>query len=253
MDFSLSEEEKGARRMLRGFAMRAIGPRAAVVDADPEHRFDWELVGKADGLHIMGMPIPEEYDGAGLSLFSLFIAAEELAYGDAGFSSCIGISWLNEVMILMEGRPENYRRFLPMLSSEEGVMSANAVTEAMGVSDSWTYNRYIPGTLRTMSRRDGNDYVTNGGLAGLYLVLASLDPGGGRDRSAYFYVTGDAPWVSVGRVEDKMGQRALQNAEVVFADVRVPAGTSKARREKACGTWRTCIIPWLAGRRARAP
>lgn len=243
VDFSLSEVEKDVRRTLREFAVKEIRPRAAVVDRDPEHRFDWEIVRRAAGLHLMGLPMPEEYGGASLPLFSLVLAVEELAYGDAGISSCIGMNWLNEIMILLEGKPENYSRFLPLLCSEEGNLSANAVTEPMAGSDAWTYRRYIPGALRTIAVRDGSDYVingakahvSNGGLASLYIVLASLDPGGDRDAAAYFYVPGDTPGLSVGRVEDKMGQRALQNAEVIFTDVRVPA--ENLYGEEGKGLW----------------
>ncbi|MBN2027175.1 MAG: acyl-CoA dehydrogenase family protein [Actinobacteria bacterium] len=243
VNFSLSEEEKGIRRMLNEFAVKEIRPRAAAVDKDPEHRFDWEIVRKAARLNILGMPVPEAYGGAGLPLFSLAIATEELAYGDAGISSCIGMNWLNEIMIILEGNQYNYERYLPMLSAQEGNLSANAVTEPMAGSDAWTYRRYLPGALRTIARKDGSDYVingvkahvTNGGLADLYLALASLDPNGGRDASAYFYVPGDAPGVSVGMVEDKMGQRVLQNAEVIFTDVRVPA--ENLYGEEGKGLW----------------
>ncbi|MBN2027171.1 MAG: acyl-CoA dehydrogenase family protein [Actinobacteria bacterium] len=255
VDFALTEEEQDTRRMLREFALNEIRPRAVEVDKDPEHKFDWEIIRKAAELDILSMPIPEAYGGAGMPLFTLVLAIEEIAYGDAGTATTIGINWANVALILIEGKPENYGKYLPLLASREGMLSCNACTEASGGSDCATYSRYIPGTHKTMARKDGSDYVLNGtktfitnaGVADLYLILASLEGYEGRDSTAFFYVPGNAPGLSIGKVEDKMGQRTSPTADVVLSDVRLPE--ENVFGELGKGVWyvENCLFPISRG------
>ncbi len=230
IDFSLTEEERIIRTELRKFCASEVRPRALAVDRDPDHDFDWEIIKRLAEHGYLGLIVPEAYGGSGASLFSLGVAIEELAYADAGIATTVGVTWGLQIMIMLEGNPAHMEQYLPLLCSKDGNLGGMASTEPGGGSDQLSACRFRPGYTQTTAVLVGDEYVingtkqftSNGGLAKLYLVFATRDRKAGKEATLQIYVPGDAPGLSIGRTEDKMGQRAGQTTSLIFEDVRVP-------------------------------
>ena len=220
MNFSLTEEQKLLRKMARDFVQNEIVPVAAEYDESGE--FPWPVIRKAHQLGLMNMTIPEEYGGVGGSIIEVCIVAEELFAGCAGIGTSILTNFLSTMPIILAGTHEQKERFLaPLL--DELILGDFCLTEPDAGSD--------VANLRTSITRDGDDYIlngakmfiTNGGVANFHVVFATFEPGKRNYRAfCTFVVPSDTPGVSVGKKENKMGQRASDTAEVIFENVRVP-------------------------------
>src|SRR5436305_13251843 len=135
----------------------------------------------------------------------------------------IAVQELGSLGIKLAGTAEQKQRFLPRLASGEWLV-AYALTEPGSGSDS--------AAMRTAARRDGDEYVLNGGkrfitnagVAGLYVVFAKTDPDAGHSGISAFVVEADAPGLEVGRIEPKMGIKGSTTGEIFFDDCRIPAG-----------------------------
>ncbi|MBU0973136.1 MAG: acyl-CoA dehydrogenase family protein [Proteobacteria bacterium] len=230
LDFTFTPEEQAMQKELKKLCRNEIRPRAWAVDRDPQHNFDMDMVRILAENEYLGMLTPEEYGGAGASFMSLGLATEELAYSDAGVATSVGICWAMQLMLILEGNPYHMEKYLPMLSSPKGNLAALSTTEPGGGSDQLSLARFRPGFTQTTAVRNGNHYLvngskqftTNGGLADLYLVYATADVEAGHEATLQLLVEGDAPGISFGPFEDKMGQRASPTACVYFKDVKVP-------------------------------
>ena len=219
----LTEEQREIQRTAREFAMREIAPFSAQWDADSH--FEPALVPKLAALGLLGMMIPERYDGLGLDTLTYLVALEEIATIDASVAVMLSVhNSLPTQMILRWGTDEQKERFLkPMARGER--LGAFALSEPEAGSDA--------ASLRTQARRDGADWILNGtkawvtsGTSGdIILVMARTDlpedRRGARGISA-FIVTPDLPGFSVGKKEDKMGLRASPTVQLHFSDMRVP-------------------------------
>lgn len=231
IDFSLTDEEKAIQSELRKLCAREVRPRAESADRDPENKFNWDIIKILAEQGYMGLIVPEEYGGAGASLFSLAVAIEELAYADAGIATTIGTTWGLQLMIMLEGNQGHMEEYLPLLSSANGNLGAMSTTEPGGGSDQLSARRYRPGFTQTTAVREGNEYVingtkqftSNGGLASLYLVYATQDRKAGPEATVQLFVPGDADGLSFGVPEEKMGQRAGITCSVIFDNVRTAA------------------------------
>jgi len=220
IDFSLTEEQKALQKMARDFAQNEMAPVAAEYDESGE--FPWPIVRKAHELGLVNITIPEEYGGMGGTAIEECIVAEELFAGCAGMGTSMLANNLAITPIILAGTDEQKQRFLEMLA-EEPIMAAFCLTEPGAGSD--------VANLRTGVAKDGDDYVlngtkmfiTNGSVAQLYTVFATLEPGKRNYRAfCAFLVPHDTPGVSVGKKENKMGHRASDTAEVIFENARVP-------------------------------
>ncbi len=220
IDFSLTEEQVALQKLIRDFAQNEMVPVAAEYDKSGE--FPWPIVHKAHDLGLINTTIPEEYGGMGACAIEECIIAEELFAGCAGMGSSISANNLAIMPIILAGTHEQKERFLTPLT-EAPIMAAFCLTEAGAGSD--------VANLRTAITKDGDDYIlngskmfiTNGGVAQQYTVFASFEPGKRNYRSfCAFVVSRDAPGISVGKKEDKMGQRASNTTEVILENVRVP-------------------------------
>jgi alkylation response protein AidB-like acyl-CoA dehydrogenase len=221
VDFELSEEQRMVRDSVREFVRAEVAPRAH--QYDEEARFPEEqLRGLAD-MGLLGMIIPEEWGGAGFDAVAYAIALEEIARADA--SVCVIVGVTNSVCcypILSFGTEEQKHKYLVPLARGE-TLGAFCLSEPQAGSDATA--------LRTRAVRDGDDFiingtkswVTNGGRADTYIVMAVTGQEGGKNRVTTFIVEGNTPGLTVSSIEHKMGQRASQTAEMSFADVRVPA------------------------------
>jgi len=218
-NLSLSDEQKALRDLARQFTQNEIVPVAA--EADRNEEYPWEVVDKAHAIGLINITVPEEYGGGGLGYFEDSLVAEEIAAGCAGIYSSFVASTLALTPLNLAATPEQMERFTKPFCAEPA-LAAFCLTEAGAGSD-------VAG-VRTRARRDGDFYIlngtkrfiTNGGVARLYTVTATLDPGLRHRGLVILMVPSDLRGVSAGKKEDKMGQRAASTTEVIFEDVRVP-------------------------------
>ncbi len=219
IDFSLGDEQKALQQLARDFAQSEIAPVALQYDKEPA--FPGEIIKKAHQAGLMNLTCPREYGGQGLGLLDAALITEELNAGCSAIAGMIGINSLACGPILVAGTEEQKRRFLIPLN-ESGKTASFGLTEREAGSDA--------GSLKTRARREGDHYVisgqkcfiTNGSFASLYTIFATLDPEKGTRGISAFVVARETPGVSIGKVEDKMGQRSLNAAEVNLDDVAVP-------------------------------
>ena len=219
--FSLTEEQEFIRKLARDFAQKEMAPRAEHYDLTAE--FPWEVIEKAHVAGLLNVVIPEEFGGVGAGSLEECLVAEEFFAADAGMGTSIMANNLGLLPIAMSGSDEQKDSFLtPFL--DKPIMTAFALTESGAGSD--------VANVRTSWRRDGDAYVingtklfiTNGGVASQYTVFATAEPGKRNPRAfSAFVVPRDAPGVSSGKKENKMGHRCSDTSEVVFDNVRVPA------------------------------
>ncbi|MBO8159128.1 acyl-CoA dehydrogenase family protein [Thermosyntropha sp.] len=220
MDFRLTEEQKMMRRMAREFADNEIAPYAQQWDRDDY--FPVETVKKMHELGLMTIGVPAEYDGPGLDHVAQNIVTEEIARGDAGIATTMAASTLLAAdPVLIAGTHEQKKWFYGM--QNEGAIAAFCLTEPGAGSDA--------GGLSTKCIKDGNYYIlngtkqfiSNGGVAQIYTVFATLDKKLGHKGICAFIVDRNTPGVSAGPKEDKLGIRSSNTTQVIFEDVRVPA------------------------------
>ena len=222
MDFALTDQQLEFQRYCRRFASEVIRPVAA--RHDREQSVPWEAIRAARewGLHGVEHVMRMGSDPDGMLPV---IYAEELHWGCAGIALAISASSLAAAGIAASGTPEQVARWVPECFGEgdEIKLGAYAVTEAGAGSD--------VKSLRTTAKLDGDEWVlngtkvfiSNGGIADVNVVVATVDPDLGHRGQASFIVPGDTPGLSQGKKEDKIGIRASQTAEVVLDHVRVPA------------------------------
>jgi len=221
MDFSLTEDQKMLKTMLRDFATKELEPVAAQIDETGE--FPAEQVKKIADLGLMGLTIPEEYGGEGKGMVDFCIAVEELTRASAAAASYFRISLSLAVPpIAMFGNDEQKRRFLvPQAKGEK--LTCFALTEAGAGSD--------PAALEATATRKDDGYVLNGNKlfisigaeAEIIVVFATIDKSLRHRGITAFVVEKGTPGFSVGKHENKMGFRGLSAAELIFEDCFVPA------------------------------
>ncbi len=220
IDFTLTEEQQAMRDLARTFAEQEIRPVAAELDEREE--FPWELVRKAGELGLTTFAFPEELGGLGITdELTNCIITEELARGCGGVATVLGGTHLASIPILLAGTDEQKRRLLKPVVERNG-LCAMALTEPEAGSD--------VASMTTTAMRDGDAYVlngakrfiTNGGIADLYVVFASVDRTLGHRGVTAFLVPGDTPGLSGGKKEHKLGIRCSHTGEVLLDDVRVP-------------------------------
>ncbi|MBC7348420.1 MAG: acyl-CoA dehydrogenase family protein [Candidatus Aminicenantes bacterium] len=220
MSFELSEELKALQDMARSFAEKEMRPKAALYDR--EEKFPEEVMQKAFEAGFLTCNVPVEYGGGGLSDLELAIISEELAWGCAGMYTTMMANSLAFTPIILFGTEEQKKKFLTPFS-QKMAFASYCLTEREAGSDT--------SAIKTLARRDGSDYVlngskcfiTNGGVASLYLVFANAAPEKGARGITAFLVPRDTPGITIGKIEDKMGHRASNTAEIFFEEVRVPA------------------------------
>jgi len=220
VSFELSEEEKEFQELARKFTEDEILPAAPHFDKTGE--YPWEIMKKAHALGLMNGHISQEYGGLGLSSFAGCLIVEELSYGCSGIQTAIEGNSLAEAPVIYAGNDEQKKKYLGRMI-EEPLMAAYCVTEPGAGSD-------VAG-IKTKAEKHGDEYIingqkmwiTNGGVANWYFVLAKTDPNE-RAGKAFtgFIVDADSPGVIKGRKEWNMGQRASDTRGITFEDVRVP-------------------------------
>jgi len=220
LNFELTPEQKTLVEETRRFTREKIIPIAA--EADRTHEFPMDVFKEAWELGLVGPNIPEEYGGAGMGEVDHVLLTEELAFGCTGIQTSMTANVLAATPILIAGSDALKKKYLGMLTSEP-VFAAYALTEPAAGSDA--------AGIQTRCRKDGNDWIVNGSKcfitnatwASWYIVFATVDPSLRHGGIMGFVIDRDAQGVSVGKTEDKLGQRASNTAVVNFDDVRVSA------------------------------
>jgi alkylation response protein AidB-like acyl-CoA dehydrogenase len=232
--FELSEELLLIQKTARRFAEREIRPIALELDQAPKDDFCWEIVRKGGEIGLLSFLIPEEYGGGGQAMMGYTILLEELSVACSGVATIFGAHGLGLAPILLSGDVEAWERFFPPVvaaeRSDRPYLCAYAITEPEAGSDVEHEEGARTARLTTWARREGDEYIingrkcfiSNGSVASLVTVFATLDREAGIDAWTCFAVPTDTPGFVVGRVEDKMGQRACPAAELIFEDVRIP-------------------------------
>ncbi|MGY1464991.1 acyl-CoA dehydrogenase AcdA [Bacillus toyonensis] len=220
MHFKLSEEHEMIRKMVRDFAKNEVAPTAA--ERDEEERFDRELFDHMAELGLAGIPWPEEYGGIGSDYLAYVIAIEELSRVCASTGVTLSAhTSLAGWPIFKFGTEEQKQKFLrPMAEGKK--IGAYGLTEPSSGSDA--------GGMKTIAKRDGDDYIlngskifiTNGGIADIYVVFALTDPESKQRGTSAFIVESDTLGFSVGKKESKLGIRSSPTTEIMFEDCRIP-------------------------------
>jgi alkylation response protein AidB-like acyl-CoA dehydrogenase len=221
MNFKLSEEHEMIRKMVRDFARNEVAPTAA--ERDEEERFDREIFDKMAELGLTGIPWPEEYGGIGSDYLAYCIAVEELSRVCASTGVTLSAhTSLAGWPIYKFGSEEQKQKFLrPMALGEK--IGGYGLTEPGSGSDA--------GGMKTTARRDDDDFIlngskifiTNGGIADIYVVFAVTDAAQKHKGTSAFIVESDTPGFSVGKKEKKLGIRSSPTTEIIFEDCRIPA------------------------------
>lgn len=226
MDYFLSGEERAVKDLARRIAEEKVRPIAAKLDE--EERFPWEIIKVLAGADLFRVFIPADYGGMNGSVFAECLVVEELSRACAGVAVCYAASGLGAMPILLFGSQEQKARYLPEIAAGRK-LAAFALTEAEAGSDA--------GNVQTTAVKDGDTYVlngtkqwiTNGGEAEIYTVIARTDKEKGARGLSAFIVEKGARGLGFGKLEKKMGIRCSATREVVLQDCRVGAESMLGR------------------------
>jgi butyryl-CoA dehydrogenase len=226
MDYFLTEEQIMIRDLCRDIAEERIKPVRAELDEKEE--FPTEILKALAQADLFGLIIPEQYGGLGGGCLENCIAVEELSRACLGVSTSFAASFLGAYPIILFGSDEQKAKYLTQIATGER-LAAFGLTESAAGSDA--------GAIATEAKLVGDEYVlkgskqwiTNGGKAGIYTVIAITDRSkGARGASAFIVEEGD-PGFSYGKKEVKMGIRASITSELIFNDCRIPKDRLIAR------------------------
>lgn len=221
MDFELTEEQKILQSTAYKFAQNEFADLAQ--ECDREERYPRELWKKACETGLVGVIIPEEYDGPGFGFFENALITEQLSRIDLGLGLVIVAATFGAENILLNGSEEQKKKYLPLLVNGEAICAGaytepNAGTDVAGIS--------------TRAVKDGNDYIingskmfiTNGTICDFMVVLCITNPEAEKrhQRQSLIIVDANTAGITRTKLEGKLGIRASDTAEITFEDVRVP-------------------------------
>ena len=220
MDVYLNDEQRKIKEIVRRFADEEIIPVAS--EWDKEHRWPGELLEAMGEMGLMGMPVPQEYGGAGTDYLSYTIAVEEMARAWGSLSLIMAVhTSVATLPLYYFGTPDQKERLLKPLARGK-MIGAFALTEPEAGSD-------VSG-VKTTAMRDGDQYIlngskifiTNGSRAGTIIVLAVTDKDAGTKGFSTFIVEKGLDGFTYGVDEDKLGMHSSVTSELVFNDVKIP-------------------------------
>ena len=219
MNFEESAIQSELRDLARKFAQKEILP--TVEQDEHDENFRPEIIQKLGELGLTGIPVPEEYGGAGMGYQDYICAIEELAAVSASYAISVAVTGLPQVILNLFGNEEQKKTYIPPLAQGQAI-GAFSLSEASSGSDA--------GSLRTVARKDGNEYVLNGtklwttqgDSASTLMVMARTGAPGPKGISAFIVQKGMTGF-SCGKREKKMGCSSSHTMELIFEDCRVPA------------------------------
>jgi butyryl-CoA dehydrogenase len=222
MDFSLTDDQRLLKDTIRRFMETELRPHLR--QYEKEEHFPAEEVRCLGELGCCGMTVPEEWGGAGADTLTFVVMLEEVARVCA--STAVTLSVTNSVAaapIARHGTREQKQRFLPRMARGEW-LGAFCLTEPQAGSDSAAIETRALRTSAGYRLTGTKSWVSNGGVASVYLVFAKTDASAGARGVTAFLVTPDLPGFHVARFEDKMGLKISKTAEIRLDECEVPAG-----------------------------
>jgi len=219
MDYLLTDEQKMVQELSRKIAEEKIRPMAAKYDQSEE--YPWEIIKIIAEAGLFGLFVPAEYGGMANSVMNLCLATEELSRACGGIAVCYAASALGTFPIVLFGNEEQKKKYLPCLASGKKV-AAFAITEPEAGSDA--------SAIKTTAKKEGDHYIlnglkhfiTNGGDAEIYVVIAMTDKSKGARGASAFILEKGMPGFAFGKKEEKFGIRASSTSELIFTDCKVP-------------------------------
>ncbi|CAD5230261.1 unnamed protein product [Bursaphelenchus okinawaensis] len=222
LDFQLTDDQRQLKQAVDQFVKQEVIPVAAEYDRTME--FPWDVIKKAHANGFMNLDLPQDIGGLDMDLVSNSIVAESMGYGCTGIGTALNANDLACTPLLLAGSQEIKKKFLGRLV-EEPLVASYCVTEPNAGSD-------VAGA-KTKALKKGDEWIlngskmwiTNGGYASWYFVLARTDPDPKTPASkafTAFVVEGDTPGLTRGKKEVNMGQRCSSTVAITFEDVRVP-------------------------------
>jgi alkylation response protein AidB-like acyl-CoA dehydrogenase len=219
MDYLLTEEQKMIKDLAHKIAEEKIRPVAAKYDQSEE--YPWDVIKVIAESDLFGLFIPEEYGGLSVNVMNLCLATEELSRACGGIAVCYAASALGTFPIVLFGNDEQKKKYLPDLAKGKKV-AAFGITEPEAGSDA--------SAIKTTAKKEGDHYIlnglkhfiTNGGDAETYVVIAMTDKTKGARGASAFIVEKGTPGFTFGKKEDKFGIRASSTRELIFTDCKIP-------------------------------
>jgi len=219
IDYLLTEQQVMIRDLCRQITDEKIRPAAA--EYDKSEKFPWDIVKVIAQADLFGIYIEEKYGGMGGGVFELCLATEEFSKGCAGIALCYSATALGVYPLILFGNEEQKQKHLPSLAKGEK-LAAFGLTEAAAGSDA--------SALQTTAEKQGDHYIlngvkhfiTNGGDAEIYTIIAMTDKTKGARGASLFLVEKGTPGFTFGKKEDKMGIRASSTRELIFNNCKIP-------------------------------
>ncbi len=219
MDYLFNDEQKMIRDLAHKIAEEKVRPSAAKYDKSEE--YPWDVIKVIADSDLFGLFIPEEYGGLGVNVLNLCLATEELSRACGGIAVCYAASALGTFPIVLFGNDEQKKKYLPDLAKGKKV-AAFGITEPEAGSDA--------SAIKTTARKDGDYYIlnglkhfiTNGGDAEIYTIIAMTDKSKGARGASAFIVEKGTKGFTFGKKEDKFGIRASSTRELIFTDCKIP-------------------------------
>lgn len=224
MNFDLNDEQKAWKKAVHDFVAKEVKPKAREVDETDA--FNWEAVRKGGPLGLLGMSIPEEYNGSNVDAISNAIAMEELGWGCGSTALAFAAhNGLGTTPLVWYGSDELKKKWLSLVAEGKHKLGALALTEPGAGSD-------LQGGVTTKAEKQGDEWVINGAkmwctnasIAEYIITLVRTDPKGGSKSLSMILVPTDSKGLKIGPAEKKMGLHGSPTHGVTYDNVRVPLG-----------------------------
>ncbi|MFQ6132450.1 MAG: acyl-CoA dehydrogenase family protein [Armatimonadota bacterium] len=229
MDFRFTEDQEAIFEAVQEFCDEQLAPKAE--EMGRSHEYPWDNVRLMAELDLMGIPVPEQYGGMGMDILTWTVVAEKLGQACTSTGAVFGAHVLAVYPIMAFGTDEQKQKYLTRLATGESI-GAFGLTEPGAGSDA--------GAVSTRATRDGDQYVlrgskvfiTNGGDAEIYVIIANVEPERGARGLTAFIVEKGTQGFEFGKNEEKMAYPGLSNRELIFDDARVPQENLLSRERR---------------------
>ncbi|PJN87472.1 acyl-CoA dehydrogenase [Bacillus sp. mrc49] len=221
MDFKFTEEQQMMRKMVSDFAEKEIAPH---IEAMEKGMFPKAILQKMGDLGLMGIPIPEQYGGAGMDFMSYIIAINEISKVSPTLGVILSVhTSVGTNPIVYFGTEEQKRKYVPKLAAGQ-YLGAFCLTEQSSGSDAASLKSKAVKADGLYRINGSKVFITNGGEADVFIVFASTDPKAGSKGISAFIVEKGTPGLIIGKDERKMGLHGSSTVQVTFEDMKVPEG-----------------------------
>ncbi len=227
MDFTLNEDQLELQEMVRDFVAKEITPYVSEMDRNNEARPG--LMKKAADMGLLNVVVPEAYGGPGLDSVTIAMIYEELGKGCAGVATSMAANSLATAPVLMAGTEAQKKMYCDLLN--KGGLAAFALTEPGAGSDAGGVSTHAVHDKEkgTYTLNGSKAFITNGGIADIYLIFGNTREHGGIRGLTAFIVPRGTPGFKVGKKEDKMGIRPSNTCELILDNVVIPESNRVGR------------------------